>query len=188
MKTNPSQNPTRGFTLIELLVVVAIIGILATLVIGTLGNARNKARVTQTAALLKDIEKGLFAATLEEGRGTYWSGSELDDANSAGVISISELLAIEYPDPGWAISNYLNDGHTTFSDGSTVTYRNNGSNPSSCSQSASGVNIRVPYGFLDEEKQLELNRIIDGEESNVDCGKYSLYSTQTNANYRLSRN
>lgn len=71
------KRTSNGFTLIELLVVVAIIGILATVVLASLGSARTKAEIAATAVHLKEIEKGLFAAALEEGRSRYWTRAEL---------------------------------------------------------------------------------------------------------------
>jgi prepilin-type N-terminal cleavage/methylation domain-containing protein len=49
----------RGFTLIELLVVIAIIGLLATIIMASLGSARQKGRDGQRIANIKTIQTAL---------------------------------------------------------------------------------------------------------------------------------
>ncbi len=57
----------KGFTLIELLVVIAIIGILASVVLASLGSARTKSRDTSKAAQIKEVKKAMEAYYLDNG-------------------------------------------------------------------------------------------------------------------------
>lgn len=57
----------KGFTLIELLVVIAIIGILASVVLASLGSARTKAADTKRLSEIKEIQKALNIYYLDNG-------------------------------------------------------------------------------------------------------------------------
>lgn len=56
MRKNPNQ---KGFTLIELLVVIAIIGLLSTLAVVALNNARQKSRDAKRVADVKQMQTAL---------------------------------------------------------------------------------------------------------------------------------
>lgn len=70
---------SRGFTLIELLVVIAIIGILASIVLVSMGGARAKARDAQR---ISDVKQLSLVLEMEEASNP---GTALDTCTAAGA-------------------------------------------------------------------------------------------------------
>ncbi len=73
----------KGFTLIELLVVIAIIGLLSTLAVVALGNARQKARDARRLSDLKQLQTALELYYTDQTAYPTGSGVTLGDSTHA---------------------------------------------------------------------------------------------------------
>ncbi len=95
----------KGFTLIELLVVVAIIGILAAIILASLGGARGKARLARATGELSNLRAAqeLYYST----NGAYDAGFADPDT---GIKNIVDSI-LKYDTTATRANNGLVDGN-----------------------------------------------------------------------------
>jgi type II secretion system protein G len=115
----------KGFTLIELLVVIAIIGLLSTLAVVALGNARQKARDARRLSDLKQLQTALELYYTDQTAYPAGSGVTLGSTNYAclnasgfGTLGCANPYMGQVPSDPLAAQSYV---YTAASSSYTVT-------------------------------------------------------------------
>lgn len=108
-------NRHKGFTLIELLVVVSIIGVLATIVLSSLSEARSRARDTKRLTQITSLQKALELYYLDNGEYPqgYSAGAHNCGSGAAWGLFMSDLSNYISPislDQNWPICIYYFTG------------------------------------------------------------------------------
>src|SRR5680860_552812 len=111
----------KGFTLIELLVVIAIIGLLSTLAVVALNNARQKARDARRVSDIKQIQTALELYYNDENG--YPAAAAEDGALTGATSGITYMTIIPAnPSPGGATYTYTQGGNPATEASYTLTY------------------------------------------------------------------
>lgn len=101
---------TRGFTLIELLVVIAIIGILASIVLASLGSSQAKARDARRMSDVNSYQKALALYLSTSGSYPIIAATTTLDGGGSDTVSAVLVAAQDLPtapkDPQTPIYNY----------------------------------------------------------------------------------
>jgi uncharacterized protein (TIGR02145 family)/prepilin-type N-terminal cleavage/methylation domain-containing protein len=114
--TNFSKQKKSAFTLIELLVVIAIIGILSTLAVVALQNARSKARDSKRIADVKQIQTALELYFNDNGS---YPTSVTSTIATSGIVYIASVPTA--PTPADGSCSTTTNAYTYTSNGSTYT-------------------------------------------------------------------
>lgn len=143
----------KGFTLIELLVVVAIIGVLATIVLGSLSDARARARDARRHADIRAIQNQLEIYYLDNGQYPIrtWQYSY-----NSSWDSFQSIIGAELPkDP-------VNESLTSTSGGLSYAYRSNSTTYTNCPLGEWYVLVYSLEGTVTDEQNIGVTRCDTG--------------------------
>lgn len=94
------MNTKHGFTLLELLVVISIIGMLSSVVLASVGEARERARDAARMQAIHQIDLAVQLYIAENGVAPIWEGCTTADAGSLDSNSVLGCIARSNPAPG----------------------------------------------------------------------------------------
>lgn len=177
---NSKQTMTRGFTLIELLVVIAIIGLLSSVVLASLNEARINAQAVRTVRELNEMQKALAYLGDHENITRWWNETAFGfgtNPTMAELASQSTRLGMFLPKAPVPVygTEYIFD-----SDNDTYTSCNAGTINNGVGISAQNAVLSIQGNFL-----IKVDEIIDNGDG-ANCGRF-VWNT-TSFVYKLGRN
>ena len=177
-----------GFTLLELLIAITIIGLLASVVLASLGDSRHKANVSQAISQIREIEKALILwANIENIQSWKITGTcfpscytnhaipnLIENGNSLGFDNFSAYLPKPPIPPYGDYWGYFNDDIPYSCDEDGDSYH-------------SGVSIRLhaPNAENLDELFTDMDEIIDGGDG-PDCGRVRQGGSSETIYYRIA--
>lgn len=119
------MNNKKGFTLIELLVVVAIIGVLATIVLASLGSARIRAKDAAVVSAMSSYRTEIEIVFSDGNYASLCSSQVISDLTSDVEKQGGEFLGCDFDNQGYVVVATLPSASLATLGGTNVAYAAN---------------------------------------------------------------